>query len=67
MGGAKARVKVSHTGSTFDGFLDKQGFRKKVEAVAINRVLTWQQAVELRSTGQPRPAVPTRDKKTPTA
>ena len=31
-----------HSGSTFDSFLDEQGIRGEVEAVAIKRVLAWQ-------------------------
>ena len=32
----------SHTGSTFDSFLEQEGIREEVEAVAIKRVLAWQ-------------------------
>lgn len=38
----KNRKKVNHSGSTFDSFLDEQGIREEVEAVAIKRVLAWQ-------------------------
>jgi antitoxin HicB len=62
MSRSKRSRHVDHTGSTFDSFLEDEGIREEVEAVAINRVLAWQQAVELRSTGQPRVAVPTRSK-----
>jgi len=31
-----------HSGSTFDSFLEEQGIREEVEAVAIKRVLAWQ-------------------------
>src|SRR6267154_6849525 len=31
-----------HSGSTFDSFLEKEGIREEVEAVAIKRVLAWQ-------------------------
>jgi hypothetical protein len=30
---------TDHSGSTFDSFLEKDGIREEVEAVAINRVL----------------------------
>ena len=30
------------SGSTFDSFLDEEGFREEVEAIAIKRVLAWQ-------------------------
>ncbi|MCU1306349.1 MAG: hypothetical protein JWN45_1044 [Acidobacteriaceae bacterium] len=32
----------SHSGSTFDSFLEQEGIREGVEAVAIKRVLAWQ-------------------------
>ena len=35
-----------HSGSTFDSFLEQEGIRDEVEAVAIKRVLAWQQAME---------------------
>jgi len=31
-----------YSGSTFDSFLEKEGIREEVEAVAIKRVLAWQ-------------------------
>jgi antitoxin HicB len=33
---------ANHTGSTFDSFLEDEGIREEVEAVAIKRVLAWQ-------------------------
>jgi len=38
----KGRKKVDHSGSTFDSFLEQEGIREEVEAVAIKRVLAWQ-------------------------
>src|SRR5216684_9362431 len=38
----KKRKPVVHSGSSFDSFLDKEGIRDEVEAVAIKRVLAWQ-------------------------
>lgn len=38
----KTRRKVDHSGSTFDSFLEEEGIREEVEAVAIKRVLAWQ-------------------------
>jgi len=38
----KNRKKVDHSGSTFDSFLEQEGIREEVEAVAIKRVLAWQ-------------------------
>jgi antitoxin HicB len=32
----------SHSGSTFDSFLEQEGIREEVEALAIKRVLAWQ-------------------------
>lgn len=43
----KARKKnevVEHTGSTCDSFLDEEGIREEVEAVAVKRVISWQLA-----------------------
>lgn len=33
---------TEHKGSTFDRFLEEEGIRKEVEAIAIKRVLAWQ-------------------------
>jgi len=38
----KGRLVKDHTGSTFDSFLEDEGIREEVEAVAIKRVLSWQ-------------------------
>jgi hypothetical protein len=35
-------IALDPTGSSFDSFLDAEGIRDEVEAVAIKRVLTWQ-------------------------
>ena len=37
-----------HTGSTFDSFLEEEGIREEVEAVAVKRVLAWQFAEAMR-------------------
>jgi antitoxin HicB len=42
MNGKKNRKKMDHSGSTFDSFLEEEGIREDVEAVAIKRVLAWQ-------------------------
>src|ERR1700683_1057731 len=39
----KNRKKIDHSGSTFDSFLEEEGIREEVEAVAIKRVLAGQQ------------------------
>jgi antitoxin HicB len=38
----KSRERTDHGGSTFDSFLEEEGIREEVEAVAIKRVLAWQ-------------------------
>jgi antitoxin HicB len=38
----KNRQRVDHSGSSFDDFLEKEGIREEVEAVAAKRVLAWQ-------------------------
>lgn len=42
MSGRKSRKKIDHSGSSFDSFLEQEGIREEVEAVAIKRVLAWQ-------------------------
>src|SRR5271156_6753329 len=38
----KIRKATNHNGSSFDSFLEEEGIREDVEAVAIKRVLAWQ-------------------------
>jgi hypothetical protein len=38
----KNRKTTDHSGSSFDSFLEHEGIREEVEAVAIKRVLAWQ-------------------------
>jgi antitoxin HicB len=38
----KNRKTPDHSGTTFDSFLEEEGIREEVEAVAIKRVLAWQ-------------------------
>src|ERR1700688_1666713 len=38
----KNRKRTDHSGSTFDSFLEEEGIREEVEAVAVKRVLAWQ-------------------------
>jgi antitoxin HicB len=42
MDARKNRKRRDHSGSTFDSFLEEEGIREEVEAVAIKRVLAWQ-------------------------
>jgi len=38
----KSKKVFDHSGSSFDSFLDEEGIREEVEAVALKRVLAWQ-------------------------
>jgi hypothetical protein len=38
----KRRKATNHSGTSFDSFLEEEGIREEVEAVAIKRVLAWQ-------------------------
>jgi antitoxin HicB len=42
MSSKKNRKRIDHSGSTFDSFLEAEGIREEVEAVAIKRVLAWE-------------------------
>ncbi len=42
MSAKKRRKRTDHSGSSFDSFLEKEGIREEVKAVAIKRVLAWQ-------------------------
>jgi antitoxin HicB len=44
----KNQQRFDHTGSTFDSFLEEEGIREEVEAVAIKRVLAWQLEQEMK-------------------
>lgn len=44
----KKKGVVDHTGSTFDNFLEEEGIREEVEAVAVKRVIAWQLAEAMR-------------------
>ena len=44
----KSRKRTDHSGSTFDSFLEQEGIREEVEAVAIKRVLAWQLSQAMR-------------------
>lgn len=39
---SRKKKKIDHSGSTFDSFLEAEGIREEVEAVAIKRILAWQ-------------------------
>jgi antitoxin HicB len=36
------RSRIDHSGSSFDSFLEQEGIREEIEAVALKRVLAWQ-------------------------
>ena len=38
----KNRKKPDYSGSTFDSFLEEEGIRDAVDAIALKRVLAWQ-------------------------
>lgn|SRR5579872_1005449 len=38
----KNHKRRDHSGSTFDSFLEQEGIREEVEAVAVKRILAWQ-------------------------
>jgi antitoxin HicB len=40
----RSRKTMDRSGSTFESFLEEEGIREEVEAVAIKRVLAWQLA-----------------------
>jgi antitoxin HicB len=42
MNASKNPKTTDYSGSTFDSFLEEEGIREEVEAVAIKRVLAWQ-------------------------
>lgn len=44
----KRRNKINYSGSTFDSFMEEEGIREEVEAIAIKRVLAWELAQAMR-------------------
>jgi hypothetical protein len=40
--------KSIHSGSSFDSFLEAEGIREEVDAVAVKRVLAWQLSEEMK-------------------
>jgi len=41
------KIAFDHSGSSFDSFLEEEGIREEVEAVAIKRMLAWQLSQEM--------------------
>ena len=48
MNGKKNHKRTNHDGSTLDSFLEQEGIRDEVEAVAVKRVLAWQLSQAMR-------------------
>lgn len=48
---------MRHSDSTFDSFLEDEGIREEVEAVAIKRVLAWQLEQAMRDQQKTKRAV----------
>ena len=56
--GTKMKKDVfDHSGSSFDSFLEEEGIRDEVEAVAIKRVLAWQLLQEMRQQNKTKQAM----------
>lgn len=53
----KTQAKVDHSGTTFDSFLEEEGIRAEVEAVAIKRVLAWQLQQAIKSQRKTKQAI----------
>jgi antitoxin HicB len=51
--------KTDHSGSTFDSFLEQEGIREEVEAVAVKRVLAWQLEEAMRKQQKTKKAMAT--------
>jgi len=48
MSAKRNRKRFDYSGSSFDSFLEEEGIREEVEAVAIKRVLAWQLEKEMK-------------------
>lgn len=45
----RQKAAFDHSGSSFDSFLEEEGIREEVDAVAIKRVIAWQLAEAMRA------------------
>ena len=45
----KTQSKLNHSGSSFDSFLEEEGIREEVDAVAIKRVIAWHLSEAMRT------------------
>jgi predicted XRE-type DNA-binding protein len=52
-----AKKAFDHSGSSFDDFLDEEGIRAEVEAVAVKRVLAWQLEKLMKRKGKTKQAM----------
>jgi antitoxin HicB len=52
----KKRRTADHSGSTFDSFLEQEGIREEVDAVATKRVLAWQLQKAMQKQQRPKQA-----------
>ena len=51
------KIAFDHSGSSFDSFLEEEGIREEVEAVAIKRVLAWQLSQEMQQQNKSKQAM----------
>jgi hypothetical protein len=51
------KTAFDHSGSSFDSFLEEEGIRDEVEAVAIKRVLAWQLSQEMQQQNKSKQAM----------
>jgi DNA-binding Xre family transcriptional regulator len=47
----RKRASFDHSGSTFDSFLEEEGIREEVDAIAIKRVIAWQLSEAMKAGG----------------
>ena len=45
----RSKAPFDHTGSTFESFIEQEGIREEVDAVAIKRVIAWQLSEAMRT------------------
>jgi antitoxin HicB len=59
MNSNKHGKRTDYSGSSFDSFLEQEGIREEVEAVAIKRVLAWQLEQAMREQQKTKQAMAT--------
>jgi antitoxin HicB len=45
----RPKAPFDHTGSTFESFLEQEGIREEVDAVAVKRMIAWQLSEAMRT------------------